>query len=621
MRMMPLGIVICMIGFGFGCGNEDPTLMRSTQAELDEPAYQSWVMHDARGVVIDEGFELLEESQNRRLARSLRALTPDQLSLHPVVEDLLTSGKQELEIEVLVTVHSDHRLSRLPPFDRNLDPDDATNLEIQAQRTIIRAGDDLLRRAERLPVIQAIAKLGGEVTEEFRVGNALAVKLTIGTLTKLLDEIPQVVAVSPAATDDRPAGYELSVGRTAQISDPFVSAGYDGSGYRLGLVDTGVYTAHYFLSNPNDPILLWGDCVYSQYSDCSYYPYWPWYLYYNAGDPVSPYGHGTGMANILVGTNYVGTYYRGVADGAYLDSMNVYSGSGHTTLSSTAVLRAFNHLDGYDDIIVANVSTTESPTGTLATAANDLFDEGIVVLAPIDDGDYVKSPAIAHKVLGIGSYDATTGADFEDQAQGTYYDDRLKPDLTAPHNIYTASTAGLWSITRNAGNCQSTSFAGGAATLLRDYYDYRGWSSDPGAIYAAMITFGDEASSDLDDEDGAGNLELGQISNSAWISGVTYRDAGSSRYVYFYPPSGSCDVRAGIWWEQGATQSHNDMILYLNETGSTVDTSNNAGSVFEKVMHDGSLNTGTWYLKIYASALNPDDDVKVHYLIHYRTNC
>ena len=71
--------------------------------------------------------------------------------------------------------------------------------------------------------------------------------------------------------------------------------------------------------------------------------------------------------------------------------------------------------------------------------------------------------------------------------------------------MHVAANSGASNSTYRTGTCPAAAFAGGAATLLRDYYDYRGWSSDPGAVYAAMITFGDEGGSDLDDNDGAGD--------------------------------------------------------------------------------------------------------------------
>ncbi|MBW1811897.1 MAG: S8 family serine peptidase, partial [Deltaproteobacteria bacterium] len=487
---------------------------------------------------------------------------------------------------------------------------------------LIQNADDQLRALDRSPIVTAIEKMGGQVTEQFRVGNVIAANLSVADLRELLEMYPQIIAASPAESDETPASYQVDDVRDRQDSDPFEVAGYDGSGYRIGLVDTGVYYSHNVFNNP-DPIYLLRDCAYSLYSNCSYYPFWPWSYYYNVSDPVASHGHGTGMADILAGNDNGGDLYRGVAPGALVDSMNVYLNTDHSVLYQSAVLRAFNYLDAYDDVIVANIAASENENGTIALAADDLYDEGVIVIAPVGNisSHSARSPAIAHKVLGVGGYYTSSGYDYSPQSGGTNGGGRYKPDISAPTGIYVAANSGASNYTYRSGTCPAAAFAGGAATLLRDYYDYRGWSSDPGAVYAAMITFGDEGGSDLDDRDGAGDLELGEISNSVWASGIRYIDPGESQYVHFYVGSGACDLRAGIWWAEDYSDSHSMMALYLYQSSTFRASSTHPNSVFQKVIYSSSMGTGWWKIKMYSSTINYINNIKIHYLIHYRTNC
>jgi serine protease AprX len=617
-RMMYVVVILCFLVVA-GCFVDPGSPSSGTHAaDLFEPAYQAWAVHGPDGFLIASGIELEQPQATGALAVRSNALTEENRSVHPELAELLEKAQPDDVIEVLLAIDTRHKLSFLPRYDREREADDPGNLEIETQRLMLQNADDQLRAIDRRPIVEAIEQTGGQVTEEFRVGNVIAADLTVENLRELLEQFPQIIATSPAESEETPAAYQIDDGRDRQKSDLLEVAGYDGSGYRIGLLDTGVYYSHNVFNNP-DPINLVRDCAYSLWYDCSFYPYSPYLYYYNASDPVGSGGHGTGMADILAGNENGGDSYRGVAPGALVDSMNVFSGTGHTTLSQAAVLRAFNYLDAYDEVIVANITANESENGTIALAADDLYDEGVIVVAPVGNvsPSTVKSPAIAHKVLGIGGYETSTGSDYSPQSGGTNGGGRYKPDVTAPTGINVASNSGASSYTYRSGTCPAAAFAGGAATLLRDYYDYRGWSSDPGAIYAAMITFGDEGGNSLDDNDGAGDLELGEVSSSAWLSGVKYLDPGEYQYVYFYVGSGACDLRAGIWWAEDYNVSHNKMELRLYQSSTQRAYSTHTNSVFQKVIYPYSMGSGWWKIKIDSYIYNNQDNIK----FHYRTNC
>ena len=582
---------------------------------FEETAYDAWASYDAQGAVVDEGISELPEDRTGRLQTRSLALSDTAPSLHPDLAEELKIASDDSLLNVVIAVRSSNKLSVLPRYRRDLDLDDATNLEIETQRRLVQQADGELRALDRKPLVEAIERLGGKISAEYRVGNAVVVEITAGALRGLLAEHAEIAAASPVDSGEGPSASYISDGRAEQVSDQVVTAGYDATGYRVGLLDTGVYPSHTVFTSPNK-ILIWRDCSWTPMGDCSYYPVYPWNLYYNANDPVSSGGHGTGMADIIAGNTDLGDHYRGVAPGAYIDSVNVFSPTAHTALDQSAVLRAFNYLDAYDDVVVADITAGEYENGTIALAADDLYDEGVVVIAPVGN-EYIHiaySPAIAHKVLGIG------GNGYGGSG-GTNGGGRFKPDLTAPQGMYVAGNTGSTSAVYRTGTCPAAAFAGGAAALLRDYYDYRGWSTDPGAIYAAMITFGDEGGDDLDNNDGAGKLELGEVASSYWLSGVRYLDPGEGSDIYFYVGSGACDLRAGIWWAEDYQWDHSTLFLDLYQGSSLLRSSIHSKSVFQKVIYPDNMGSGWWRIHLLSYIYNTRQDIKVHYLVHYRTGC
>ncbi len=582
---------------------------------MSESAYDAWASYDSQGAVVDEGMNELSEDSSISTQSRMLALGDSGASLHPVLEAELESASDDSLLEVVIAARTGYKLSALPRYRRDLDPDDATNLEIETERRLVQKADGELRAMEREPLVRAIESLNGKIEAEYRVGNALTAKITAGALRSLLAGRSDIAAASPVYSGEPPSANHISDGRAQQVSDQMVTAGYDGGGYRVGLLDTGVHASHTVFTSP-DPILIWRDCSWTPMPDCSYYPVYPWNIYYNADDPVSSGGHGTGMADIIAGNSDLGDYYRGVAPGAYIDSVNVFAPTAHTGLDQNAVLRAFNYLDAYDDVVVADVTAGEYENGTIALAADDLYDEGLIITAPAGNNiAYIcQSPAIAHKVLGIG------GNGYPGSG-GTNGGGRFKPDLLAPQGMYVASNTSTTGAVYRSGTCPSAAFAGGAAALLRDYYDYRGWSSDPGAIYAAMITFGNVGGDDLDDFHGAGALELGEVANSYWLSGVRYLDPNQAVDIYFYVGSNACDLRAGIWWAEDYLWYHSSMSLFLYQGSTLRRSSTHDKSVFQKVIYPDSMGSGWWKITISSYTYNTRQDIKVHYLVHYRTGC
>ena len=71
-------------------------------------------------------------------------------------------------------------------------------------------------------------------------------------------------------------------------------------------------------------------------------------------------------------------------------------------------------------------------TGAAVIAANGNFGPG---------AGTVRSPAIAHRVIGVGAVDVNTRLTMDYQSRGPTPDGRIKPDIQAPTNTETASRA------------------------------------------------------------------------------------------------------------------------------------------------------------------------------------
>ncbi len=594
-----------------------------------EPAYDAWAVHDEDGVVVVEGrrelgppepLVLSAEEQWRLAEAASQLLVETAPAIHPEIERALADGSDEAELSVLVAIRASRPLRPLPRFREESDRFSPENADIRAERARILNEDAALRREDRAAFVERARELGATVFEEFAAGNIVSLRLRAGALKTLLAEHGEIAAVSPGELDARPAGFAtILTARTRAQTDYLVSAGYNGAGRYIGLLDTGTKQTHRTLAEP-DKILFWRDCASTVMADCTATPLLP----YNPDDAYAPgTGHGTAMADILVGSAILGDAYRGVAPGAYLDSANVYSGTSHDTVSSAAVVRALNWLDVYDDVIVANVAADEMDDGPISLAADDLYSQGVIVVAPVGNCAVcsASAPANAHKVLGISGYYADTGNEDYGHSNGLYYpNDRIKPDLAAPTLMWAAATYNIGGVAEFGGTCTAAASAGGAATILRHYYDYRGWSADPGAIYAAMINFGDD--DNPDNTDGAGNLAIGPLSNTVWMSGVRYLSPNQSTDIPLTIPSGACYLRAAIWWAEDYTTLHDIMILQLYE-GSTKREGSllRNGSIFQKIIYPYSLSAGSWTVRITSYIGNHQQNLTVHYAIHYRTSC
>ena len=256
--------------------------------------------------------------------------------------------------------------------------------------------------------------------------------------------------------------------------------GYDGDGVVIAVVDSGVDNEHRSLNDfddeDDDP-----DLVPTSYTDQK------WVAGYDAtsltsnvdgsDDPDDTAGHGTHVSGIAMGTGDARRQYTGMAPGAYLVDLKVFTDVGRA--NSADVIRgiewAINNRDtnwGNNDssngidVMSMSFGTASAPgaadrgdNGTTAQsrAVNDVSDSGIVpVCAMGNDGtNRVPSPASADGCIAVAALHEQNTVDRGDDTVADYSNhgprlddddddewDELKPDVIAPgSHIFSAQHA------------------------------------------------------------------------------------------------------------------------------------------------------------------------------------
>lgn len=261
----------------------------------------------------------------------------------------------------------------------------------------------------------------------------------------------------------RKASLDKSV---AQIGTPKAwSAGYDGKGVKIAVLDTGVDATHADLK---------GQVIGAK-------------NFTTSPDTTDKVGHGTHVASIAAGTGAKsGGKYKGVAPGAKILNGKVLDDGGFGSDSEVLAGIEWAAAEGAD---VVNMSLGGGDTPAidpLEAAVNKLSEEkGILfAIAAGNEGDFgeqtIGSPGSAAAALTVGAVDdKDVLADFSSRGPGM--DGALKPDVTAPGVDITAASApgnqiaqevgenpaGYMSI---SGTSMATPHVAGAAAILKQQH-------------------------------------------------------------------------------------------------------------------------------------------------------
>jgi hypothetical protein len=382
------------------------------------------------------------------------------------------------------------------------------------------------------------------------------------------------------------ANNDVDDARGLIVSDPYFNLGLTQPW--IGLLDTGIRRTHVLFNSPSN--IAWvRDCVNGG-ANCN-----------NTSNPgFNPndtfWNHGTSTAAILSGNSRLGYAYRGVT-GVLVDSWQIYTSTG---LDSGAAIRAIqNAVAAYDKVLVGEMQANESETGAIATAADNAYNAGVIFVAA--NGNFgpasntVRSPGIAHKVLGVGAFRVTDQTQPDYQGRGPATDGRYKPDIQAPTDSETASNASDTALQVFGGTSGATPYASAVAMLARNWLRQFG-TFDNGQTYAFMILYG-QKSYPYNNTEGAGPLKMATNGWANW--GKIVVSNGATIDIPISVGAGKKNLDGALWWPESASQAHNDIDIHLiDPTGVERARGFSAVSVFERARVSGALASGTWKIRI-----------------------
>ncbi|WP_329204578.1 S8 family serine peptidase [Streptomyces sp. NBC_00683] len=331
------------------------------------------------------------------------------------------------------------------------------------------------RQVRRLPAIKATAAaVDPEQAQKFWAG--LRDKQDGATAKRLADGVRKVWLdgkVTPTLDRSVP-----------QIGAPTAwAAGYDGSGTKVAILDTGIDATHADLSDRIDEARNFSD----------------------SADAVDRHGHGTHVASTIAGSGAAsGGKYKGVAPGAKLLIGKVLGDNGSGTESGVLAgmdwaahsgaevvsmsLGADTYTDGTDPMSQA-VNTLTKDTGTLfvIAAGNTGPDAGTV-----------GTPGAADAALTVAAVDDQDKIASFSSRGPRFGDKAMKPDIAAPGvNIVAARAAGTAmgapaeaGYTSASGTSMATPHVSGAAAILAQEHPDWDAADLKGALMSSARTSG-----------------------------------------------------------------------------------------------------------------------------------
>jgi len=233
--------------------------------------------------------------------------------------------------------------------------------------------------------------------------------------------------------------------------------GYNGSGIRIAILDTGINSSHgdFYFENGSSKIIYSIDLT-------------------DDGTPEDLHGHGTHVASIAAGTGRE-TGLVGVAPGALLMNIKVLNqyGEGYDSWIIEGIEEAVNN--GADVISMSLGGWSTDGSDPLSLACDAAVEKGVIVVVAAgnegDEGYYtINAPGSARKAITVGATDKSDQIAFF-SSRGPTLDFRIKPDVVAPGVDINAANYMGGSIA-HSGTSMATPHVSGVAALLKQARDF-----------------------------------------------------------------------------------------------------------------------------------------------------
>jgi serine protease AprX len=512
--------------------------------------------------------------------------------VHPLLQaELLQPMAAVARRRVVITFKENLALPKFPSPDSSKARTADVNVRALAEADGVVADIKAMRQPGYQKLSAELSALGIRTLNTFWLINGIVADMPVPAVKALAarEDVQYVepdLNGAPPPADADPANDEedaRALMRTDPYFDLLVSLGQTGGW--IGLLDTGVRATHTLFASPS---------LLSVREDLT-----------GGNNPDDDcWNHGTSSAGEISGNSNLGFAFRGVTP-IHLDSFKIYPG-GCGGLSIAATINGFQRaVQLLDRVIVAETQPTGTETDALNTAADAVYGpSGAVVIAAAGNfacpsgtpvAGSVRAPAMAHKVIGVGAVDVKSQALQCYSGRGPAPDGRIKPDLVAPTNVETASSASSTATQVFTGTSAATPHAAGAAAVVRNFLRGAAFDIDPGQVYAYLIANTNGVG--FNNDSGAGLIRL-SVNGSFWRGSVNIAATGSQIDIPIAVPASPNRFQVAIWWPEGATEAHNDIDLSVINCAFGTGSSVSVSSIFEKVSIAGPTTATTCTVRI-----------------------